>query len=104
MHDNRCSRAALEAHDAGISVVPPREDGSKAPDGLWKAYLAQMEVDRMTRDEYALADFAVRQSVRHEPGDDDLARRETEPSRLQAGHGHIRSASLPKVPTATVGA
>lgn len=31
-------KAALEAHKAGLSVVPPREDGSKAPLGEWKAY------------------------------------------------------------------
>lgn len=33
--------AALEAHGAGLSVVPPREDGSKAPIGLWKRYQRQ---------------------------------------------------------------
>jgi hypothetical protein len=27
--------AALAAHAAGLCVVPPREDGSKAPDGMW---------------------------------------------------------------------
>ncbi len=30
--------AAFAAYDAGLSVVPPREDGSKAPDGVWKRY------------------------------------------------------------------
>lgn len=30
--------AALEAHEAGLCVVPPRQDGTKRPDGLWKAY------------------------------------------------------------------
>jgi Bifunctional DNA primase/polymerase, N-terminal len=29
---------ALTALDAGLSVVPPREDGSKAPIGAWHAY------------------------------------------------------------------
>ena len=32
--------AAWAAHAAGISVFPPREDGSKAPDGDWKPYQA----------------------------------------------------------------
>lgn len=31
-------RTALAAHDAGICVVPPRQDGSKAPEGFWKQY------------------------------------------------------------------
>jgi putative DNA primase/helicase len=30
--------AALDALAAGLSVVPPKEDGSKAPDGRWKEY------------------------------------------------------------------
>lgn len=29
---------ALAAHAAGLSVVPPREDGTKAPEGTWKQY------------------------------------------------------------------
>jgi hypothetical protein len=31
-------QAALAAHAAGLCVVPPREDGSKAPIGTWKRY------------------------------------------------------------------
>ena len=31
--------AALAAHAAGLCVVPPREDGSKAPIGPWKRYM-----------------------------------------------------------------
>ena len=30
--------AALAASDAGISVVPPRQDGSKRPIGDWKRW------------------------------------------------------------------
>lgn len=30
--------AALEAHKAGLCVVPPRSDGSKAPEGFWKSF------------------------------------------------------------------
>ena len=33
--------AALAAHDAGLCVVPPREDGSKAPISRWKEYQAE---------------------------------------------------------------
>ena len=31
-------QAASEAVLAGLSIVPPREDGSKAPEGAWKQY------------------------------------------------------------------
>jgi hypothetical protein len=34
----RVREAALTAHAAGLCVVPPREDGSKAPLGSWKRY------------------------------------------------------------------
>jgi len=30
--------AALGAHEAGLCVVPPLDDGSKAPDGTWKQF------------------------------------------------------------------
>lgn len=33
--------AVKEAYDAGLCVIPPREDGSKAPEGLWKEYQAE---------------------------------------------------------------
>lgn len=36
---------ALSAHDAGLCVVPPKQDGSKGPLGTWKRYQA----DRPTR-------------------------------------------------------
>ena len=29
---------ALGYLDAGIAVVPPREDGTKRPDGTWRQY------------------------------------------------------------------
>ena len=35
---NQTLQAALNFYDAGISVVPARIDGSKAPDGSWKQY------------------------------------------------------------------
>jgi hypothetical protein len=31
-------RCAFAAHRVGLSVVPPKEDGGKAPDGDWKLY------------------------------------------------------------------
>jgi putative DNA primase/helicase len=34
-------RCALVAHKAGLCVVPPKEDGSKAPLGEWKEYQTQ---------------------------------------------------------------
>src|SRR3954454_6652023 len=33
--------AALAAFDAGLAVIPPREDGSKRPDGKWKDFQDQ---------------------------------------------------------------
>jgi len=33
--------AALEAHEAGLCVVPPLQDGSKRPFGEWKRYQSQ---------------------------------------------------------------
>jgi hypothetical protein len=30
--------AARRAEAAGLSVVPPREDGSKAPEGYWSEF------------------------------------------------------------------
>ena len=44
---NEILQAALNFHDAGVSVVPVRADGSKAPIGAWKAYQSQ----RPTREE-----------------------------------------------------
>jgi hypothetical protein len=44
---NNILQAALDFHDAGVSVVPARTDGSKAPIGLWKQYQVAMP----TRDE-----------------------------------------------------
>ena len=38
---NDVERAALAALTAGLSVVPPREDGSKRPIGEWKQFQAQ---------------------------------------------------------------
>jgi hypothetical protein len=34
-------QAALAACRAGISVVPPKQDGTKAPEGAWKQYQAR---------------------------------------------------------------
>jgi hypothetical protein len=39
-------QAALEAYDAGLCVVPPREDGTKAPVSVWKEF----QTERPTRD------------------------------------------------------
>lgn len=34
-------QAALEAYDAGLCVVPPKEDGTKAPVSVWKEFQTQ---------------------------------------------------------------
>lgn len=39
--------AAIDALGCGLCVVPPREDGSKAPEGEWKRFQA----DRPTLDD-----------------------------------------------------
>lgn len=44
---NQTLQAALNFHDAGVSVVPARIDGSKAPDGSWKQY----QLARPSRDQ-----------------------------------------------------
>jgi hypothetical protein len=45
---NAVHQAALAAHDAGMCVLPPREDGSKAPDAdSWTGY----QTTRSTREE-----------------------------------------------------
>ena len=44
---NSTLQAALDFYDAGVSVVPARTDGSKAPIGSWKQYQVAMP----TRDE-----------------------------------------------------
>ena len=35
---NTVAEAARAAHAAGLAVMPPRQDGSKRPDGQWKDY------------------------------------------------------------------
>ncbi len=45
--------AALVAHKAGLSVVPPREDGSKAPIGEWKPYQSRRADEATIRRWYA---------------------------------------------------
>ena len=44
---NNILQAALNFYDAGISVVPARADGSKAPIGSWKQY----QNERATREQ-----------------------------------------------------
>jgi len=44
---------ALAARQAGLSVVPPREDGSKAPVGEWKAYQRRQPTEAELRAWYA---------------------------------------------------
>ena len=38
---SRVRESALAAHAAGLCVVPPREDGSKAPLGSWKRFIRE---------------------------------------------------------------
>ncbi len=45
-------RAAAEAVQAGLSIVPPREDGSKAPDGAWKQFQAERPTPAVLREWY----------------------------------------------------
>ena len=45
--------AALAALDAGLSVVPPREDGTKAPQGLWNRYQGKLPSEDQVRAWYA---------------------------------------------------
>jgi putative DNA primase/helicase len=39
---NEILQAALDFYDAGVSVIPAKEDGSKAPIGSWKQYQVTM--------------------------------------------------------------
>lgn len=45
--------AALAAYGAGLCVVPPREDGSKRPDGRWLDYQRQRPDEAQVRQWYA---------------------------------------------------
>lgn len=45
--------AAIRALRAGLCVVPPLEDGSKAPDGLWKTYQRRLPTEDEIRGWYA---------------------------------------------------
>ncbi len=50
MRQNQVLQAALSAAKAGVSVVPPRQDGSKAPEGQWKKYTQRRaSEDEVTR-------------------------------------------------------
>lgn len=44
--------AVKEAYDAGLCVVPPREDGSKAPEGYWSEFIEQRASIEILRDAY----------------------------------------------------
>lgn len=41
-----------QAFDAGLCVVPPREDGSKAPEGYWKSFMSERASLEILRDAY----------------------------------------------------
>ena len=45
--------AAMLAHEAGLCVVPPLEDGSKRPDGTWKQYQARRPSEARVQEWYA---------------------------------------------------
>ncbi len=45
--------AALLAHRTGLSVVPPREDGTKAPIGGWRQYERRLSTEEEIRRWYA---------------------------------------------------
>lgn len=44
--------AVKEAYDAGLCVIPPREDGSKAPEGYWGEFIEQRADIEILRDAY----------------------------------------------------
>lgn len=44
--------AVKEAYDAGLCVVPPREDGSKAPEGYWGEFIKERASIEILRDAY----------------------------------------------------
>ncbi len=44
---------ALAAHAAGLTVVPPRQDGTKRPDGTWKHYETTRPTVEAIRAQYA---------------------------------------------------
>lgn len=46
---------AHAAHNAGLCVVPPKEDGSKRPDGQWKQYQTTRPTATQMGDWYSLA-------------------------------------------------
>lgn len=46
--------AALLAHEAGLCVVPPKEDGSKAPITQWKRYQSKRPTEELLRGWYEL--------------------------------------------------
>ena len=45
-------RAVKAAVDAGLCVVPPREDGTKAPEGYWKSFMSEPASIEILRDAY----------------------------------------------------
>lgn len=53
MTDNDYLATALRAMRAGISVLPPRQDGSKRPVSAWKHYQAERADENTIRDWYA---------------------------------------------------
>ena len=44
--------AVKEAYDAGLCVIPPREDGSKAPEGYWGEFIQTRADIEILRDAY----------------------------------------------------
>lgn len=50
--------AARAAYAAGLSVVPPREDGTKQPDGTWKQYQTTRPTVEQMRDWYVTGNRA----------------------------------------------
>jgi AAA domain/Bifunctional DNA primase/polymerase, N-terminal len=48
--------AALAAHAAGLCVVPPKEDGSKRPDGLWQRYQSERPSEAQIRQQWGSGD------------------------------------------------
>jgi hypothetical protein len=53
MTDNDYLATALRAMRAGVSVLPPRQDGSKRPVSAWKHYQAERADEETIRDWYA---------------------------------------------------
>ena len=52
MQSDQILDVAIRAHRAGLCVLPPNEDGSKAPAGRWAEYQRRKSTEEEIRDWY----------------------------------------------------